>query len=95
MNIETLASGLVVARDKPEPKKAAEERASGIMPLPGRTDWIESLTAADKDELLAFLPTLFLRMEGGFLGPSTLQLHVQRLAARATYLSGKEFEILT
>jgi hypothetical protein len=89
---ETLPSGLVVLRDKPEPKpvnRVEQSARDGETPLPPHpNDWHKSLTTEEKDEILAFLPSIFLRVES--MG---LSREVLRLIDRAAHLSGKEFEV--
>jgi hypothetical protein len=91
---ETLPSGLVVLRDKPEPtrlNRVEQSKRDGENPLPpSPNDWHLTLTPEEKDEILAFLPSIFLRVES--MG---LSREVLRLIDRAAHLSGKEFEVYT
>lgn len=95
---ETMPSGLVILRDKPEPKpQPVVEESDGSIPLTksGGDEWLTRLTPEQKDELLSFLPKLFLRCGRGVFGDYNMADGVWQLRARAKFLSGMQFEELT
>lgn len=94
MNIFQRPDGLFVAEEhdgrmvSPKP----EEMPDASMALPGANrKWLEGLHDGEKEELLAFLPKLFLRAHS-VIG---LDREVRKLMARAEHLSGHHFEVFT
>lgn len=94
MNIFQRPDGLFVAEEHDgrmvSPKPEGMPDPSMELPAADRK-WSESLTADQKEELLAFLPKLFLRAYS-VIG---LDREVRKLMARAEHLSGHHFEVFT
>lgn len=98
MIVETTPSGLIIARDKPEPKPMPpDEEFDGSIPLEagrGGNEWLKRLTPEQKDELIAHFPRMFLGL--GMNGAAFGALRdVKRLRARTEFLAGVAFEELT
>lgn len=99
MHSEQRPSGLVVVTDqKPEPPKPPRDEYDGSTPLHARdtAEWISRLAPDQKDELLGYFPTMFLRCGGGgIFGGNAMTDLVCKLRARTTHLSGVHFEEFT